>query len=211
VDVWQVILLPLALGLLGFVEPCSLAAHGLFAAYLRGRPAAGRVAELVRFAAARAAVFGLLGLGAALTGQAVLALRGAVNLALGAGLIVLGVAYALRGGRLPGIGPNLGQRLGSQGDRSAPLGLAAGLSLPACATPLLLAALAAGASAAGLVQGFVALFLFGAALSLPLAALIAWPGAAERLRKVAAKSRPRPLLTGALLVALGVFTILVER
>jgi cytochrome c-type biogenesis protein len=211
VEVWQVIVLPVALGLLGFVEPCALAAHGLFAAYLRGRPAAGRAAELVRFAAARAAVFGLLGLGAGLAGQAVLALRGAVNLALGAALVALGVAYALRGGQLPGIGPDLGRRLGSQGDRSAPLGLAAGLSLPACAMPLLLAALAAGASAAGLLQGFLALFLFGAALSLPLAALVAWPGAAERLRLATAAADRRPLVAGTLLVILGVFTILVER
>jgi len=211
VDIWQVVVLPIALGLLGFVEPCSIAAHGLFAAYLRGRPPAARVAELVRFAASRAAVFGLLGLAAGLAGQAVLALRGAVNLALGAGLIVLGVAYALRGGRLPGIGPDLGRRLGGQGDRSAPLGLAAGLSLPACAMPLLLAALAAGASAAGLLQGFLALFLFGAALSLPLAALVAWPGAAERLRLATAGAGRRPLVAGTLLVILGAFTILVER
>jgi cytochrome c-type biogenesis protein len=211
VEFWQGVLLPVALGLLGFVEPCSVAAHGLFAAYLRARPAGARRTELLRFAATRAAVFGLLGLGAALAGQVVLAARGAVNLALGVALVALGVAYAVRGGRLPALGSGVGRYLAGHRDRSAPLGLVAGLSLPACATPLLLAALAAGASAAGILQGFLALFLFGVALSLPLLALLAWPGAAERLRRATAGAGRRPLLTGTLLILLGVFTALVER
>jgi cytochrome c-type biogenesis protein len=211
-EAWQTVGLPIALGLLGFIEPCSVAAHGLFAAYLRRRPGAARVAEAVQFALARALVFGGLGLAAGLLGQLVLAMRTAVNLALGIALIGLGLAYAVTGGRLPA-GVWSAGRLVPPPDRTraVPLGLATGLSVPACATPLLAAALASGVSAAGLSRAFLALFLFGAALSIPLAALILWPRATERLSAIGAWTRGWPRVAGALVAALGIVTILFER
>src|SRR3990167_1158629 len=52
------------------------------------------------------------------------------------------------------------------------LGMLFGLNIPACATPLLIALLASsaasGARGGSAVQGFIALALFGLALSLPL-------------------------------------------
>ncbi len=210
-NVWQIVVLPIALGLLGFVEPCSLAAHGLFAGYLRRRPRTVRLLEALRFAVARAVVFGLLGLGAGLFGQAVVSVRATVNLALGLALITIGLTHAVRGGKvLPSLTP-VARLMRGDRDRSLPLGLATGLSLPACATPLLAAALAGSISTAGLSRAFLSLFLFGVALSVPLGALIVWPDATERLARIGAQGRPFTWLTGGVIAALGVFIVLVER
>src|SRR3546814_1366678 len=67
------------------------------------------------------------------------------------------------------LGPSL-KRLGRLRG-SAGLGLLFGLNIPACAAPLLLALLAGAATTgATLLSGFVALAVFGLALSLPLVA-----------------------------------------
>lgn len=105
----------------------------------------------------------------------------------------------------------MGRLLRGDRDRALPLGLASGLSLPACATPLVLAALAGGVSASGLPQAFLSLFLFGAALSLPLAALVLHRPATETLTRFAARMRRLPGLTGALIAVLGIFMVLFEQ
>ncbi len=55
--------LAFGLGLLGFVEPCSVGAHGIFLASLREKDRPARLRGTLKFALTRSAVLGLFGLG----------------------------------------------------------------------------------------------------------------------------------------------------
>src|SRR3546814_18124998 len=104
------------------------------------------------------------------------------------------------------LGPSL-KRLGRLRG-SAGLGLLFGLNIPACAAPLLLALLAGAATTgATLLSGFVALAVFGLALSLPLVAVVLVPAAARLLDRFAALSGRFPVLAGLLLVALRAWSV----
>lgn len=61
--------LAFGLGLLGFVEPCSVGAHGIFLSYLREKGRAARLRETVKFALVRSTALGVFGVGTALLGN----------------------------------------------------------------------------------------------------------------------------------------------
>ena len=91
------------------------------------------------------------------------------------------------------------------------LGMLFGLNIPACATPLLIALLASsaasGARGGSAVQGFIALALFGLALSLPLIVAVLYSPARRALDRCAALSGRMPVWTGWVLIALGLWSI----
>jgi len=127
--------LPLGLGLLGFVEPCAIGGTLLFVKAMEGQSAGRKLAQVSLFTLVRALVIGLLGTLAAIVGGRFFGLQRAAWAALGA----LYLAFLLgKSSRLMmSFGPSLA-RLGGIGG-SAVLGVAFGLNVPACATPLLLA------------------------------------------------------------------------
>ena len=210
-DFVDLLLLPIGLGLLGFIEPCSVGASLVFIKYLEARDAAAKLSQVVIFALTRALFIGLLGVAAALFGSAFLGFQKAAWIALGAIYIALGGAYLLgRAGALRRrLGPGL-SRL-SEWRGSAILGLLFGLNIPACAAPLLFALFgaAAASSAAGapVAHGFLSLALFGAALSLPLILAVLFAPARRALDRLAGLTRRLPLLTGLVLIALGLWSI----
>ena len=71
----NLVLLPVGLGLLGFVEPCSIGSTLVFAKTLEGRGPASKLAQVGVFAATRAAFMGLLGVLAVFVGAAFLGLQ----------------------------------------------------------------------------------------------------------------------------------------
>lgn len=206
----QTIVIPLALGLLGFVEPCSIGSSLIVIKCLEGRSRAGELAELVIFAVTRAVFIGGLGVVAVLIGTAFLGFQRAGWIALGILYVVLGLlyvsrrigAFTLRMPRIAAIGP----RRGAVG-----LGLLLGLNIPGCAAPLILGLLgiaaARGTSGGTLISGFMTLAVFGVALSLPLVALVLIPCARRALDRLAGLSRRLPVLTGLVLVVLGLWSI----
>jgi len=205
------IVLPIGLGLFGFIEPCSIGATLLFIKTTEGKPAAGKVAQVLAFTVSRAVLTGLLGAGAVLIGSLFLGLQRAVWVVLGLLYAGIGALY-LRGQIGPlmrTIGPRLAALHNPRG--SIFLGAALGLSIPACAAPLLLALLATaaadGASGATLFRGFASLALFGLALSLPLVAAVLFARARRALDWLAALTRRIPMSTGALFVALGLWSV----
>jgi hypothetical protein len=113
-DLVSLVLLPLGLGLMGFVEPCSVGSSLLFVRYVEGGDAATKVAQVAVFALTRALVAGLLGAGAALVGAVFLGFQKAGWVVLGALYVALGAAYlAGRAGALMrGLGPGLGRLAG---------------------------------------------------------------------------------------------------
>lgn len=203
-------LLPIGLGLLGFVEPCSIGSSLLFIRYLEGKTARARLAQVMIFALTRALFMGLLGLAAALAGAAFIGGQKAAWVALGTAYIAIGLLYA--SGRLGllmrPLGPRLSRLSGARG--SVALGLVFGLNIPACAAPLIFALLGSAAARSGdavLAQGFVSLAVFGLALSAPLIAAVAWAPGRRLLDRLTALSRRVPVVTGIALVALGAWSV----
>lgn len=205
------VLLPLGLGLLGFVEPCTIGSSLIFVKHMEGRTAGGKLAEVSLFAATRALFIGALGVLAVALGTAFLGLQKAAWLALGVVYVALGLVFVIgrAGALMVSLGPSLPRLAGLGG--SAGLGVLFGLNIPACAAPLLFAlfgsAAAGGASGASFAMGFFSLALFGLALSLPLIVAVLFAPARQALDWVASLSRRVPVWTGILLIGLGLWSM----
>jgi len=207
----SLVVLPIGLGLLGFIEPCSIGSTLIFIKYLEGKSAAAKLGEVCVFAITRAVFIGLLGLLAVLLGTAFLGLQKAAWVFLGSIYISLGILYlAGKAGLLMvSLGPSIGRLSGARGP--AAFGILFGLNIPACAAPLIFAllgaAVASGATGATLAAGFISLALFGGALSLPLVLAVVFEPARRGLDWLSHLSRRLPIWTGLLLIVLGLWSI----
>jgi cytochrome c-type biogenesis protein len=92
-DLVNLIVLPLGLGLLGFIEPCSIGSGLLFVQYVEGKTAAVKLAQALTFTVTRALIVGLLGAIAAFVGMAFIGFQRAGWLLLGAIYVALGIVY----------------------------------------------------------------------------------------------------------------------
>lgn len=207
----ETLLLPIGLGLLGFIEPCTMGSNLLLIKYLERRPYRDRLAQMLVFAASRALFMGLLGIAAALIGARFFGLQRVLWVGLGAIYLGFGLLYlAGRQGLLMiRLGPLLSRATGTRG--SAALGLLFGLNVPACAVPLVVVLLGLSASQAAAgeapARGFVSLLLFGLALSLPLLLAVLWPPARRGLDVLAGLAVRLPRWTGVVLAGLGLWSI----
>ncbi len=208
ISLTNLLLLSVGLGLLGFIEPCSMGVNLLFIKYLEGKAAMRKWSQTAIFMLTRGLFIGILGALAALVGSSFVTAQKGLWILLGSAYLVLGILYlAGRAGFLMRtLGPGL-HRLGRTRGPVA-LGLLFGLNIPACAAPLLFALF--GAAAVGgvtVAQGFGSLALFGLFLSAPLAVAVAWPPGERLLDRFAGLSRRIPRWTGAVLVAFGLWSI----
>ena len=205
------ILLPVGLGLFGFIEPCSIGSTLVFIKVMEGKPAVVKFWQIGVFTATRAIFIGVLGAVAVLVGSAFIGFQKAMWTGLGGLYVALGLLFVA--GRAGYIMTSLGPSLACIGDvrGSAALGLLFGLNIPACSAPLLFALLGAaaagGVSGATLANGFSSLALFGFALSLPLAVAVLIPAARRALDWLAGLSGRIPRWTGIVLIALGIWSI----
>jgi cytochrome c-type biogenesis protein len=206
---WSFVLVPLGLGLIGFIEPCSIGASLLFLKSVEGNPPAVKIAQATVFTLTRALFIGALGAGAALIGTAFLQFQRGGYVMLGTLYVVLGIVYLTgHAGRLmASIGPSLSGLSTVKG--SAALAVFFGLNVPACSLPLLAAILgsAAVAGAAKVGQGFAMLALFGLGLSLPLLVALAFGRAQRTLEWLLGYSRRAPIVIGVLFILLGAWSI----
>lgn len=201
--------IPAGLGLIGFVEPCSIGSSLVYVKYIEGKAGAARVAETALFALTRAVFIGLLGVLAVALGSLFFDLQRSAWLLLGVLYVALGGLLATGRARrlMVSLGPSLNRLSGRSG--SAGLGALFAINIPACAAPLLLALLA-GAAASGSATaftGFVALAVFGLFLSLPLVVVVLIPAAHGLLDRLAALSGRYPIFAGLVLAALGAWSI----
>lgn len=208
---FQLIVLPIGLGLFGFIEPCSIGSSLVFVKFLEDKSATEKFAQTLLFAATRAAFIGALGIGAVLVGSAFVSYQKAAWIVLGLLYALLGVLLMTdRASRLMvAFGPRIARLPGRRA--SAGLGVLFGLNIPACAAPLLAALLAmaaaTGASGAAIAAGFISLTLFGLALSLPLIAAVFFTRARRLLDALAHQGGRYPKWAGALLLVLGLWSI----
>jgi cytochrome c-type biogenesis protein len=207
----NLVLLPVGLGLLGFVEPCSMGSTLVFIKFLEGERDAAKALQVSLYTFTRVLLIGAVGLLAAVVGASLLVAVKAVWIVLGSAYVALGLLYATgRAGLLMrSLGPRLGRLAGWRG--SLVLGVLFGLNIPACATPLVfvLLGLAAtgGASGGALAAGFVSLALFGLALSAPLVLAVVWSPARRGLDRLAGLSARIPVWTGVVLILLGLWSV----
>lgn len=202
--------LPIALGLLAFIEPCAIGATLLFIKLVEGKPARMKLAQAVGFMLTRGLFIGLLGASAAWIGGTFFALQKAGWFVFGTVYFAIGLMYLT--GHVRWMMRSVGPRLSRLGDfqSSVAMGLVFGLNIPACAAPLLVALLAATASGAapgGVAGGFLSLSLFGIALSLPLVIAVLFAPARRAVDWLAGLSERVPRWTGVLMMVLGVSTI----
>ncbi len=195
------------LGLLGFIEPCTIGSHLVFVKYLEGKNRGEQLAQTATFALTRALFIGLLGALMAFVGATFLDLQRGFWFVLGASYIALGVVYLL--GKQGGISRTLGPRFTGKGTKhgALALGFVLGFNIPACAAPLLAALLGATLGTATVTLGFLALALFGLALSLPLVVAVFWEPARSFLSRLATRLSNVPRWTGLLFIVLGGWSI----
>ena len=206
---WGFFLVPIGLGLLGFIEPCSIGASLLFLKSVEGNPPAVKTMQAIVFTVTRALFIGGLGAAAALIGAAFLQFQRGGYVLLGTLYVALGLIYLVSkaGWLMRTIGPSLSRLSTVRG--SAALAILFGLNIPACSVPLLAAVLgsAAVAGAAQVWQGFFMLALFGLALSLPLLVALAFGSAQRLLERLARYSERVPVVIGLLFIVLGAWSI----
>ena len=150
----QTLLLAYGLGLLGFVEPCTIGAHMLFLGSQRTRPMGQRLSAALIFLLARLAVMGGFGGMIVVLGQRLIGLQTGAWLIFGA--IYLGLGATI----LAGWDKPMRRRFGVAPDRwkmaSSPLlqGLAFGLNIPACAAPILFGLMGTATAIGSASMGF---------------------------------------------------------
>lgn len=206
----SLILIPLGLGLLGFVEPCSIGSTFIFLKYLEGKSALAKLSQVAVFALTRGVFIGALGAAAALLGAAFIGFQKTAWIVLGSLYVAIGLFYLLgrAGFLMHRLGPSLSRLSGGRGAIS--LGILFGLNIPACAAPLIFALFgtaAVGGAGGAIAAGFISLAVFGLALSLPLVLVAAFAPARRALDWVAGLSRRIPFWIGLVLIALGAWSI----
>jgi len=204
--VMQVILLPLALGAAGGFTPCALGINTIFVGALAGKPRPVRLAQWALLATVRAALLTGLGLLFGLVGEAVGETAAIYQQVINVSLIVLGFIFIVsRFRRLPLPAVNLASPTAFRGRRSIlAMGFLFGLDISACIAPLLLALMAQTILLGNWLEGMVALYIFGMALSLPALAVLFIEGANRRLQEMSRRYRTAfYFVAGGLLILFG--------
>lgn len=203
----QTLILAFGLGLLGFVEPCTIGAHMLFLGGQRTRRIDGRLRAVAAFLLARVLVMGGFGGAIVFLGQRLIGVQTGAWLVFGLAYLALGLAIGA------GLDRAARQRFRLAPDRwraaSNPVlqGLTFGLNIPACAAPILFALMGAAAVGGSGLSGFLAMGTFALALSLPLVPLSVAPRLARPLGQLAEWLRPRRRLLGGIFALLGIWSI----
>lgn len=201
----DLIIIPLAFGLIGFIEPCVIGMNAIFLSYVTPLSKKKRIIETAKFTATRAIFLSILGILIALIGQRILVFRKSYNTVLGIFFILLGVIYIVSKFK-PIPMPNISPLKGRQNKVS--YGVVFGLSIPACAMPLFIALLAKSAVHGDIRLGAVSLFIFGLGLTAPLLAMSYSDKANRWLENTAKGVNIAPIIGGLALITVGIYTIL---
>ena len=207
ISLTSLILLPIGLGLLGFIEPCTIGGHLLFLETQNQRSGREKISAVAIFIMVRALVAGLAGALIAFLGQILISAQTGIWLIFGIIYLAIGLAFLLgRAGFIKhrvSLAPDAWKRARNP----LILGLAFGLNIPACAAPILFGLLGLAATTGTIATGFFMMFLFGLFLSLPLALFAAIPKLATWLERLGNRMKQMRLLIGLVFVVLGLWSI----
>ncbi len=201
------IYLPIGLGLLGFIEPCTIGGHLLFLDTQHGRSAAEKLRAVAMFITVRALTAGAFGAIIAFIGQKLIGVQTGIWLVFGILYLLVGLAFILGRAGLIKKRISLAPAAWKRARSPLVLGLAFGLNIPACAAPILFGLLGLAATSGTVLTGFWMMFLFGLFLSAPLAVFALIPKLANSLDRFANWLTSARWLIGAVFVLLGLWSI----
>lgn len=206
-DYYALILLPIGLGLFGFIEPCTIGEHLLFLDTQKSRSSAAKIKAVLVFIAARALVTGLFGAVIAVLGTWLITVQTGMWLVFGAIYLLVGLAFLFGRAGFVKRRMDFAPALWKQAQNPLLLGLAFGLNIPACAAPILFGLLGLAATTGTVFSGFLMMFVFGFFLSAPLmifAMVPRWAGWLDRLGQGLKSMR---WVIGVIFVLLGLWSI----
>jgi len=200
-------LLPLGLGLLGFVEPCTIGGHLLFLQSQNNRTRAQQLKSVGVFIAVRALVMGLFGALIAWAGARMIGAQTGLWLVFGSLYLLVGLAILTGGAGWFRMRISLSPAGWKRAQNPAVLGLAFGLNIPACAAPILFGLLGMAAITGTALTGFKMMFVFGLALSAPLLLIALVPSLSVGLRRLGERLKGKSWMLGGIFVLLGLWSI----
>ncbi len=207
VSLVTMILLPAGLGLLGFIEPCTIGGHLVFLDTQKTRTRFERIKALSVFVAARAIVAGAFGAFVAFLGQRLIGLQTGMWLVFGLVYLFVGLAFVLGRAGFIKHRINIAPDSWKKARNPVVLGLAFGLNIPACSAPILFGLLGLAATTGTIFTGFMMMFLFGLFLSMPLVVFAAIPSLGDWLGDIAIKLRNSTWIIGTIFLLLGLWSI----
>ena len=206
-SLYTLLLLPAALGLLGFIEPCTIGAHLIFLETQQARSKAEKIRALSMFILVRALMVGVSGAAITFLGQFMVGLQTNLWLIFGSIYLLIALLFLLSGGGLIKQRINLAPAYWKQASNPVILGIAFGLNIPACAAPIIFGLLGLASTASSMLAGFSMMFMFGFALSLPLAIFVAIPSLAQRLARLGETLKGKTWILGLIFILLGLWSI----
>lgn len=205
----ELLIIAFGLGLLGFIEPCSIGSSLVILKSIEVSTKSSPVLQLSLFTLSRAAFIGLFGIVAVILGSAILEFQKFGWVFLGGTYLLIGSAYLF--GYSKFLNVRIGASLGGlrANRRAACLGLFFGLNIPACAAPLLATLFVniAVTDQPNLIQGFATMAVFGFALSTPLLAIFLVPRLQHLIMRFTALSDHISIWIGVVLIAVGTWSI----
>jgi cytochrome c-type biogenesis protein len=207
---YATIILPFVFGLIGFVEPCSMGINVMFLSSIDRTRSAKRFKEIAVFMLVRALVLALLGLSVAFAGNRLFSLERGFYIILASIYLTIGLLMIFSKSLLARLrNVRIAQILGLDFKEGAlkRLGLIAGLTIPACAIPLITVLLGQNLLFGQIFTGFITLFVFGLALTVPLAVLSAFKRGIILLGWIAERAGNLRIAGGIILVIIGVATL----
>lgn len=206
-NIYNLVLIPLLFGLVGFLEPCSLGINMIFLNRINGFERVKRISETLIFTFVRGTFLALFGLSAAFIGSKMTRIQSSFFLILGGVYIFFGAVAIINKYRpIFKFEVNLSQYL--QNKENLALGVVFGLIIPACAISLIFALIGKSILLGNLLESFVSLFVFGVALSSPLIVISCFDKSNEIITKILEKAKKLPWLAGAALIIVGFLTLL---
>jgi len=207
ISLYTLLLLPIGLGLLGFIEPCTIGAHLIFLNTQDSKSAADKRRAVLVFIIVRSLMTGLFGALIAFAGQLLVDIQTNLWLIFGSVYLLMGLLFLLGRSSLIKKRIQLAPETWKRASSPITLGLAFGLNIPACAAPIIFGLLGLAATTGSVFSGFAMMFMFGFALSAPLVFLIISPGLSERFSRLAHILKKKTWVLGVIFIALGIWSI----
>jgi len=204
---FDVVLIPILFGLIGFFEPCSLGINLIFLNRIHTLSRAKRMVETMLFTFIRGFVLALVGLTAAFLGSKFITIQASLFVVLGIIYVILGIVAIVNVYNPIFLNDiNFARYFKQRG--TFKLGIIFGFVIPACAIVLILALIGRAVLVGNLFEGFVSLLLFGIMLSAPLIVISYFERSNKIVQKIATKAKSIPWLPGGILIVVGLLTML---
>ncbi len=200
-------LLPIGLGLLGFIEPCTIGAHMIFLNTQNQRSAAEKRAAIRVFILVRSLAAGIFGALASSIGIFLISVQTNLWLVFGMLYLSMGILFIIGRSGLIKKPIKLAPDTWKKASSPIMLGIVFGLNIPACAAPIIFGLLSLASTADSVMTGFVMMFLFGLALSLPLLAISGSINLNRKLSRLGQYLKEKSWILGVIFIVLGIWSI----